>query len=360
MVIPNKTLVIRFSSIGDIVLASSLIRVLRQKFQSSQIDFIVRKEYAELVRHNPHLNFTYEFDAREGMNGLRRLAKRIRSEKYDLIIDIHNSLRSRYLRIMSGARNIVVIDKRVFARTMLVRWKKNIYKDVVSVADRYVETVNSYGIQNDGKGLEIFIPDEIVFKISGLMSTLNLHAYNKIFGLCPSAKHETKRWPAERFIQTGIQLVRDWNAKIFIFGGPDDTLLCSSIAREINRSTGNEHAIEFTQRLSLLETAHAMQYCDVVLTNDTGLMHIAAAMKRNVVALFGSTVEEFGFFPVGTKHCILERKNLPCRPCSHIGLDSCPEQHFRCMREIQVEEVLASIRNLVANSGMNCTSQKKS
>jgi ADP-heptose:LPS heptosyltransferase len=126
MLTPNKTLVIRFSSIGDIVLASPLIRVLRKRFPSSQIDFVVRKEYTELVRYNPNINLTYEFDAQGGFKELQRLKSRIRRKKYDLIIDIHNSLRSRYLRSFSGSKKVVVINKRIVPRTMLVRFKIDI------------------------------------------------------------------------------------------------------------------------------------------------------------------------------------------------------------------------------------------
>jgi lipopolysaccharide heptosyltransferase II len=350
MFIPNKTLVIRFSSIGDIVLASPLIRVLRTQFPSSQIDFVVRKEYAELVRYNPSLNIIYEYDAQTGLRGLRHLKKRIQSEKYDLVVDIHNSLRSRYLRSCIGVENAAIVDKRIFARTMLVKFKKNIYKAIVSVVDRYIEPVKFAGIENDAQGLEIFIPDETMFKVSGKMSSLKLHTYKKVIGFCPSAKHATKRWPEERFIETGIRLVNDLNAKVLIFGGRNDSILCSTIANAINKNSHSEDAVEFSRQFSLLETSAAMQFCDVVLTNDSGLMHIAAAMKKKIVAVFGSTVEEFGFYPVGTECTILERKKLDCRPCSHIGRDSCPEGHFRCMKEIQVDEVVGSIQAICSRS----------
>lgn len=344
MLTPNKTLVIRFSSIGDVVLASPLIRVLRTRFPSSQIDFVVRKEYTELIRYNPNLNLTFEFDAQGGFQELHRLASTIRREKYDLIIDIHNSLRSRYIRSFSGAKEVVVINKRIFARTMLVRLKKNYYRDIVSVADRYIESVKTYGINNDTQGLELVIPDEIMFHVSGKMSSLKLHTYEKVIGFCPSAKHATKRWPEERFIEAGIRLVRELKAKIILFGGKSDTVLCTTIANGINKKSEGACAIEYSDQFSLLETAAAMQFCDVIVTNDSGLMHIAAAMKKKVVAIFGSTVREFGFFPIGIENIVIEREGLYCRPCSHIGRSKCPEGHFRCMNEIQVDDVVDSIK----------------
>jgi heptosyltransferase-2 len=341
---PKKILVIRFSSIGDIVLASPLIRVLRKRLPSSQIDFVVRKQYAGLVHYNPHLNFIYEFDAQGGFEELHRLASTIRHEKYDLIIDIHNSLRSRYIRSFSGAKDVVVINKRIFARTMLVRLKKNYYQDIVSVADRYIEPLGTYGIENDAQGLEIFIPDETVSRVSGKMSSLKLRTFKKVIGFCPSAKHATKRWPEERFIEAGIRLVRELKAKVILFGGKSDIALCTAIANGINSKSEGECATEYSDQFSLLETAAAMQFCDVIVTNDSGLMHIAAAMKKKVVAIFGSTVREFGFFPVDTENIVIERKGLYCRPCSHIGRSNCPEGHFRCMNEIQIDDVVDAIK----------------
>ena len=339
----NKTLVIRLSSIGDVVLASPLIRVFRKQFPSAQIDFVVRKEYAELVRFNPNISTTIEFDADGGFKELQLLKENIRQERYDLILDIHNSLRSRYLRFFSGAKKVVVIDKRIIARTMLVRFKKNFYRNIVSIADRYIETVKDYGVENDNRGLEIFITDKIRSNVSEKLASFNLHRFEKVIGFCPSAKHETKRWPAERFIDTGVQIAKKLNAKILLFGGIADGSLCQTIVHSINQVTGMERASDLSGQFSLLETASAMEYCDIVLTNDSGLMHIAAAMKKKVIAIFGSTVREFGFFPVGTESVIVERNGLYCRPCSHIGRDSCPEKHFRCMKEIQVEEVIKSI-----------------
>ncbi len=343
MLTPNKTLVIRFSSIGDIVLASPLLRVLRKRFPASQIDFATRKEYSELVRYNPNLSHTYEFDTARGFNELQRFKETIRREHYDLVVDIHSSLRSRYLCSFNEAKEIVNINKRVFARTMLVKFKKNFYRDIVSIADRYIEAVRKFGIENDGADLELFIPDEICARVTAKMVILGLDRFGKIVGFCASAKHATKCWPQDRFIELGRKLVNESGAKILLFGGPSDSEKCKIIAESINASTGSGSAIDFSGQFSLLETAAAMKVCNIIVTNDSGLMHIASAMKKKVVAIFGSTVREFGFFPVGTGNIVIEREGLYCRPCSHIGRSSCPERHFRCMNEIQVDEVIHSI-----------------
>jgi lipopolysaccharide heptosyltransferase II len=339
----SKTLVIRFSSIGDVVLATPLLRALRARFPDGQIDFVTRVEYAELIRSNHNLNLTYPYDASTGVAGLLKLQRRLRAERYDLVVDIHGSLRSRLLTLGLGAREVVRIDKRVVERFLLVRFKNNNYREIVPVADRYLEPLAKLGIRVDGKGPELHIPDEVLFGVSGKVATLRLNRYECAVGLCPSARHATKRWPADRYAALGIRLAQDHGAKILLFGGADDVPLTSTIAAQINEAAGNDRATDYAGALSLLETAAAMEFCDAVVTNDTGLMHMAAAMKRNVVAIFGSTVREFGFFPFGETSVVLERAGLYCRPCSHVGRNHCPEGHFRCMLEIEVDQVLVAV-----------------
>jgi heptosyltransferase-2 len=346
----NKTLVIRFSSIGDIILSSPLLRVLRARFPDGQIDYVTRNEYAELVKSNQNLNYTYEFDAMQGFEGLRVLKRKVRAEGYDLIIDIHDSLRSKYLRSIRGPKHVAVVNKRVIERTMLVKLKKNIYKKVASIADRYIEPLRQYGIVNDGKGLELHIPDEILFGVSAKMAKLQLNGFERVIGLCPGARHFTKRWPVERFAVVGVRGAREAGAKLLVFGGPDEVDLCTTLVDRINEQAGDGRATHFCGQLSLLETAATMGFCDLIITNDSGLMHIATAMHRKVVAIFGSTVREFGFFPYEENAVVLERSGLYCRPCSHIGRSECPEEHFRCLREISVEEVYASARAMVGLS----------
>jgi len=341
---PKKILIIRFSSLGDIILATPLLRVLHIRFPSSRIDFVVRKEYAELIRNNKNLHYLYEFDARTGMTGLHKLKIQLRAEHYDLVIDIHNSLRSRYLRWMLGVNEVVVLSKHLFARTILIQLKKNFYHRVISVADRYIEPVQQFGIENDGQGLELAIPEEIRAQTAAKMKSMEIQPLKRMIGFCPSAKHATKCWPQDRFKELGVKLSKELNATILLFGGMQDKEKCSAIAQEINLSGGEGSARDLSGELSILESAVAMEACDLIVTNDTGLMHVASAMKKKVVAIFGPTVREFGFFPVGKDQVVLERLNLSCRPCSHIGGKSCPEGHFRCMKEIQVEEVIKSIQ----------------
>ncbi len=336
---PDKILVLRFSSIGDIVLSSPLLRVLRKRFPQSQIDYVTRKDYAELVRFNQNINFTYEFDINLGFRGLHELRTRIRKEGYDLFVDIHGSLRSLYVAAFPGHSSVVRVDKRKKERSALVRHKKDLYKEIVPVSQRYIETVEKYGVKDDGKGLELHIPDTVLSGASGKMARLKLSEYEMVIGICPTARHATKCWPRDRFVALGARMAKEWGAKILFFGGPADFEYCRVLADSVEAEAGIGCTSNFCGQLTLLEAAAAMDLCDLVVTNDSGLMHIAEARQRNLVAIFGSTVRQFGFFPQNTNSIVIERKELRCRPCTYIGRASCPEKHFRCMEEITVQEV---------------------
>ena len=348
MTLPSKTVVFRLSSIGDIVLSSVLLRVMRQSAgKNARIDFVVRKDYAELVRHNHHLYIVHEYDVDSGFDGLKKLAKELYDEHYDLAVDIHDSIRTKFLRTTCRPKETVVVDKRKFERWLLVNMKRNAYDDGLSVAERYIETVEKYGIKNDGKGLEIFIPDSTLFDVSGTMGKLKLNRFEKVIGICPGAKHFTKRWQKEKFADVAVHAANEFRAKIHLFGGADERSYCAFVADEVSRRVSPDAVSNFAGEFSLLESAAAMEFCDVVVTNDSGLMHLAAAKQKKIVAVFGSTVKEFGFFPFGTDAIVIERKDLECRPCTHIGRKTCPKEHFKCMTEIPAGEVFVGIKSLL-------------
>lgn len=343
----QKILIIRFSSLGDIVLASPLIRALRTTFPNARIDFLVKSDYADLVKFNPHLTSVIELKT-DSKEELRILRDSIRNTGYDVFLDIHNSIRSRYIRWLSGAKFKRIVNKRIFRRFFLVNFKWNLYRSTDSVADRYIETARKLGVKNDGLGLEVFVPEENISTVNAIMDKYKLHRYDAVIGMAPCARHFTKCWAPERFIELGIQIMKLFNTKIFIFGSKDEQDYCGDIAQMINVQSGASIAESFAGKLTLLEITTALDNCSVIITNDSGIMHIAAARKRKVVAIFGSTVKEFGFFPYGTENLVVERKDLSCRPCSHIGLLKCPQKHFRCMNDIQIDDVLKNVQRLLA------------
>jgi heptosyltransferase-2 len=348
LTLPRKTVILRLSSIGDIILTSPLLRVYRQAAgKDARVDFVVRKEYAELVQSCHHLSIIHEYDVATGYKGLQALARKLREEQYDLVIDLHDSIRTKLLRVACKAGDTVVMDKRKFERWLLVNLKRNAYSDALTVAERYIETVAPYGIVNDDKGLEIFIPDTTQFEVSGKIAKLRLNQFEKVIGICPGSKHFTKRWQREKFAEVAVRTAKEHHAKVLLFGGRDERDDCEFVRQEVARRVSEDAVTNFAGEFSLLESAAALEFCDVVVTNDSGLMHLAAARQRKIVAIFGSTVKEFGFAPYGTEAVVIENSGLDCRPCTHIGKASCPKGHFNCMTEINADEVYAAVLRLI-------------
>jgi heptosyltransferase-2 len=328
----HKTLIIRLSSIGDIILSSPLVRLLRGRFPDIRIDYLVKSQYADLVRHNPHISHVMEFPDRGTIGDLIRLRRSISSAGYDLVLDIHDSIRSRFLT--AGLPATRRINKRKLARTILVNFKKDVYSrfgGAPGVADRYLEIVQDLGIRNDQRGPEVFVPQWTRVSVDAMLSGETIDAGISCVGICPSAKHGNKMWPADRFADAAGQLALKTGRPILVFGSADERNRCAEIIGLIRTAYPGVRAVNLAGLTTLLEMASAMARCAVVVTNDTGLMHLATARGIPTVAIFGPTVRQFGFFPQAANSIVVEQHGLSCRPCTHIGLPTCPKGHFHCM-----------------------------
>ena len=343
--IPHKTVIFRLSSLGDILLTTPFIRALRKAAgPDAQIDFVVKEQYVDLVRYNPHLSVIHTLESSGGMTALFSLAASLRMQKYEVIFDLHKSLRTAALRLLLRSPRSEVVNKRTVRRWELVHWKRGIGKGFLNAVERYCETLRPYGITPDVNGLEIAIPEDVLRRTAEQVAArMNPHT-KVVIGICPGARHFTKRWPWNKYVDVARRLIKDQGASILLFGGQEERDICERIAQQLPAAP----VLNLAGSFSILETAAAMDACAVVVTNDSGLMHLAAARKRPVAALFGSTTRELGFFPYGTKSIAIEEVGLPCRPCSHIGLDHCPEKHFRCMLDLSVDEVVGAVQRLIA------------
>ena len=310
------------------------------------VDVVVRSEYADLVRWNPSVSTLYDLDVRKGVQGILRLRRCLRKNAYAAVYDLHDSLRSRLLRWRVG-RSLRVVRKFTLRRWLLVRFKINLLRAAPPVTQRYLRTIRRVTALAD-PGLELHIPDDVWLAARSHAPVLTVN--RPIVGLAPGAKHGTKMWLEDRFASVGSRLVRELGVRIYLFGGPEDAARCARIEEAIRSAGASDDQIaNLAGRLSLLESASFMDDCTVLVTNDTGLMHMASARKRPVVAVFGPTVREFGFFPQGPEDIVIERAELNCRPCSHIGGDHCPLGHFRCMREIGVDDVLDAVAHVLGS-----------
>ncbi|MDH7514440.1 MAG: glycosyltransferase family 9 protein [Bacteroidota bacterium] len=321
---------------GDVILTTPFIRSLRRAFPESEIDFVTRKEYAELLLHHPSVSHVVGIDVSRGIRELLAVNRRFRNAPYDFVYDLHDSARTRVLRYRAG-KYLRVVRKNRIRRFLLVRFGIPMPPGIPSVPLRYLATATAEGVQPDAQGPEVFVPQDIRDDTHRRVSAMLPKGGSPIVGICPGAKHETKRWPVEYFSRIQQRLA-GVGARILLFGGPDEAALCRSLWGNATEST-----VDLCGTLTLLETAAAMDLCDVIVANDSGLMHLASARMRPVVALFGCTVRAFGFFPYNTTAVVHEVEGLPCRPCSHIGRMRCPKKHFRCMKEIDPADVFTSV-----------------
>lgn len=336
---PEKILIIRLSSIGDILLATPLIRILRQRFPAAQIDFLTKSRFTELLIANPYLNHLMAFNDQLGFKELQRVQQQIRAEKYDWLVDIHRNLRTHYLKCGSGALAFVY-NKRVGRRFLLVHFKLNYYPAIIPVYQRYLEPLAPFGIQDDQAGLDFhFSPGGEVHTTRRFTEFLTRYPY--VIGLVPGAGFATKRWPAENFARVAGFLAKHLQTGIIIFGGEAERALQQEI-----QSRTTAPILGLAGECSLQETAAMMRVCHLIISNDSGLMHLAVALRKKLIAIFGGTTAELGFFPVSDQQIILEAP-VRCRPCSHIGKPACPKRHFDCMRLITPEQVQVAALQLL-------------
>ena len=310
-----KILLIRFSSIGDIVLCSPAIRCLKASFPQTELHFLTKKKFRSLLEFNPALNKIHNLDG-----SLSRLCNELKNEKYDLVIDFHGSLRSRWLCLLLG-RPVLRLEKGNFAKWLLVTFGIR-PKETRHVADRYLDTLLPLGVTSDGKGLDYFAcnceePDwnELPAFISREKFTI----------LSVGGTHFTKRMPAEKW----ISLISQLPGAIVIAGGKEDVATASTLEKAA--ASAGKQVFNACGQFSIGGSAWLISKAALVISHDTGLMHIAAAFRRPVVCIWGNTVPEFGFYPWKTESYQLEVMDLSCRPCTRIGKAACPKGHFACM-----------------------------
>ena len=332
----NRFLIIRLGSIGDIILTTPLIRALRKAYPNSLIDYLVKEEFLELLQNNPHIDNVYSINSGYGLKEILKWRKKIISNEYTSILDLHRSIRSILMTIWLARVELGKLNKNLFKRIVLVKLGINLYKQIAPVTQRYFEAAQRYDLVDDGLGTELFHDGKIPMKIANTSESKNFIV------MAPGAGYFTKRWLPEYFAKLADKLIEKNNAEVYLIGSAADREVCNEIRKSMNNDVNDLSGL-----YSILETAAIIDASDALITNDSGMMHVAVSQKKPVLAFFGSTTEELGFFPYGGKYKVLENKQLNCRPCSHVGRDKCPKRHFKCMKEISPELAYNSIINLM-------------
>lgn len=322
-------LVIRLSSLGDVLLTTPLLRVLKENFKESKIDFLVANPYQNILVNNPNLNNIYIYDKSKTLNEITYWKKNIAAEfpnrKYDLIIDLQNNFRSRHFSF-GLANKILRYKKHRLEKLLLVNFKIKPQK-VIPIPERYIRALSPLGIVPDDKGLELY------FRKTDKNTKLILFA--------PGAKHYTKRWLPKYYAVLAEMLAND-GYEIGLIGGKDDFEICEQIAKSAKCKISNYSGTDSVQLSSELISSSIL-----LVSNDSAAMHFAAAIQTPIVAIFGSTVPELGFAPYHSEHLIIETE-LSCRPCTHIGRANCPKKHFNCMKQISPKSVYYSALKLIS------------
>ncbi len=329
----KKILIVRFSSIGDIVLTTPVIRCLKLQ-TGAQIDFLTKVNFKTVLATNPYITtlHTVEKSYKEKLSDLQ-------SANYDLIIDLQKNQHSwrlkRSLAVPSFSFNKLNIEK-----WLLVNTKINFLPNI-HIVDRYLATASSLGLENDGKGLDYFIPVEQKVQLEDFLPKGN----TKYIAFVTGAAHATKRLPEEKI----ISICKKINYPIVLLGGKDESESGERIASE----SGN-HVWSACGKFNLHQSASWVQQAALVITHDTGLMHIAAAFQQNIISIWGNTTPKFGMFPyyaLGINNNIsIEVNELGCRPCSKIGHSVCPKGHFKCMQDIDETAILMNIKTFFSKN----------
>ncbi|MFO7657985.1 MAG: glycosyltransferase family 9 protein [Bacteroidales bacterium] len=324
-----KFLVVRFSSIGDIVLTTPVIRCLKQQVEGAEVHFLTKKQFYPVIKSNPYIDKIYQLDGNFGS-----LIKQLKQEEYHYIIDLHHNLRT--LRLKQALRVLSFsFDKLNFKKWLLVKFKINKLPDT-HIVDRYLQTVSLFDVENDGRGLEYFIPEEEEISLSTLPEEYGKGYVAVVVG----AKHFTKQIPDVKLAEICNRL----DLPVLLMGGKEDFQRAEIVKKQCHKPVLN-----ICGKYSINQSASLIRQAALVITPDTGLMHIAAAFKKKIISVWGNTVPEFGMYPYHPhpSSVIFEVNGLKCRPCSKIGYSKCPKKHFRCMNEIDFVSVVKSAALLI-------------
>ena len=328
----KKVLVIRLSSIGDIVLTTPVIRCLKQQLPDTEVHFAVKEAFLPVIKANPYIDKLHVFKG-----NLRELILSLRKEKFDYIVDLHNNQRTFLIKSLLHLSALSPFHpstssfpKLNLRKWLLVKFKWDLMPDV-HIVERYFEAVKKLGVKNDRKGLDYFIPGGEEVDVSKFPMAFR----NGYVAFVIGAKHVTKAMPEAKI----TELIRGSGNPVILLGVPEDR----EKGERIVASLDPERVYNACGQFSINQSASLVRQADKVVTHDTGLMHIAAAFKKDIISLWGNTVPEFGMYPYLPEgegsSLIREVKGLSCRPCSKIGYDKCPKGHFRCMQEISSFEL---------------------
>ncbi|HUC79931.1 MAG TPA: glycosyltransferase family 9 protein [Flavisolibacter sp.] len=327
-----KFLVIRFSSIGDIVLTTPVVRCLKKQVPGAEIHYLIKPQFKMVMEPNPFIDKFHVLQP-----DWEAMIEELKAEKFDYIIDLHHNLRTlrvkKALNVPAFSFNKLNIEKLIF-----VKLKWNVMPKV-HIIDRYLETVKSFGVRNDGEGMDYFIPDDQHVPLKDIPASHHAGFISIVIG----ASFYTKKLPVYKL----QELCQKINHPIILLGAKEEAEEGAAIA-----SVDPVKVYNACGKFSLHESADLVRQSKLVIAHDTGLMHIAAALKKQVIAVWGSTTPSFGMVPYYGQNFLQQNPppsddaqvhKLWCRPCTKIGRNKCPQGHFKCMKNLDIDDLVAKV-----------------
>jgi len=324
-----KFLVVRFSSIGDIILTTPVVRHLKRQVDQAEIHYLTKSAFATLLEENPYVDRVHSFNG-----DLNHTANRLREIGFDYIIDLHHNARSERLK-MKLKRMDFSVKKLNFQKWLYVNLRIDRLPDLHMV-DRNLDTIRNFISERDEEGLDYFIPAIDEVNTDSLPTAFR----NGYIALAIGAQHLTKRLPEELL----IELCRSLNHPVVILGGNED----QHIAESVLQALPENNILNRCGVLNIHQSASLVRQSRLLITHDTGLMHIGAAFRKKIMSIWGNTVPKFGMYPYKADQASIqfEVEGLRCRPCSKIGFQECPKGHFKCMREQDIGGISRAAQRL--------------
>ena len=333
----KNILIIQTAFLGDVILSTPVVRGLRKIFPDANIDVLTIPVASIIFQHNPHVRQAIEFDKKSPVKKLfsvQRLIKQLRRNHYDIAISIQSSLTSSLLMLLGKIPQRVGFHFQKMV-TIPVSHEKGLH-----IRDRYLRLLTPFSKETFDNQTELFWTEKEQLRAQQVFD-LKSNPSDRAIGIAPGSVWQTKMWLKDYYIAL-IDRLADAPIAIFLIGGAADKALCE----EIKQRSGNKKVINVAGDLSILESAALIQKLDLMVTNDSAPLHIANAVKTDVLAIFGPTVRRFGCYPYRERDRLLEI-DLYCRPCARHGGKRCPERHFRCMREITPQMVYDSLKAMI-------------
>lgn len=325
-----KFLIIRFSSIGDIVLTTPVIRCLKQQVPDAEVHYLTKSTFKGILENNPFIDKFWLWENEKDIVSF------LKKEKFDFVIDLHNNLRT---SILKWKLNVPAFSfkKLNIEKYLFVRFRMKVLPPI-HIVDRYLHTLDFFKVVNDKKGLDYFLSeDEEKYGLK-----IKDEIGRQYIALVVGALKRTKKLPLDK----QIELCNKLNKPIVLLGGKAEIQDGKAIA-----AASKNVILNLCGEITLGESAAIVKNAQTVITHDTGLMHIAAAFNKPIISIWGNTVPEFGMTPYLPQNKnlskIMEVKNLPCRPCSKIGYDRCPKGHFNCMSGIDNTDIVNAIKSFL-------------